>query len=157
MCYLRFFHVIIMASLLGKTALAAELTEVPFDSMPDAVKATLLTLVDKAHVSKISKISDDNSLRFEIEADKTDNQKPVVALDIVIADNGKIMKLAREVPYFVLSYPLMQTIENRYPGIKVSEVESIETHFFDVTAELDGQAIKFRLQENGQIQELNTP
>ena len=75
----------------------------------------------------------------------------------MIANNGKIMKLSHEVPYYALSYPQMQAIEKRYPGIAVSETESVETHYFDVVGKVNGQPVKFRLQEDNQIEELSLP
>ncbi|MGR8932438.1 MAG: hypothetical protein ACU836_17575 [Gammaproteobacteria bacterium] len=157
MSYKPFFTVVLMTLAIGKAALAAEITEVAFDTLPDTVKTTVLSYVDKKGVSKTSKISDEGSIRFEIEADKVENDKSVVALNIVIAENGKIMKITHEVPYFALSYDLMQAVEKRFPGIKVTEAESVENHYFDVIGELNGQPLKFRLQENGMIEQLNLP
>lgn len=134
-------------------ALAATLSEVPFDSLPDAVKTTALSIIDKPNISKVSKIDDNGLVRFEIEADKTENNRPVVSWDVVIAVNGKIMKLAKEVPFFELSFPQMQALEQRYPGIKVIEAESVDLHFLDVIGTVDGQDIKLRLYEDGLIEE----
>lgn len=134
-------------------AFAATLSEVPFDSLPDAVKTTALSIIDKPNISKVSKIDDNGLVRFEIEADKTENNRPVVSWDVVIAVNGKIMKLAKEVPFFELSYPQMQALEQRYPGIKVTEAESVDLHFLDVIGTVDGQDIKLRLYEDGLIEE----
>ncbi|WAR44348.1 hypothetical protein [Methylomonas rapida] len=139
--------------LLSHGALAATLSEVPFDSLPDAVKTTALNIIDKPNISKVSKIDDNGLVRFEIEADKTENNRPVVSWDVVIAVNGKIMKLAKEVPFFELSYPQMQAMEQRYPGIKVIEAESVDLHFLDVIGTVDGQDIKLRLYEDGLIEE----
>lgn len=92
---------------------------------PDSVRAiagagtkTVLEILDRPQISKINRISDNNLLRFEIEADKTENNQELMTWDIVVAANGKLMKLSKEVPYFALSYPQMQTIEARYPASK---------------------------------------
>lgn len=136
-----------------KWVLAAEITEIPFDALPEAVKSTTLSIIDKQNISKISKITENNLLRFEIEADKTENNQDIVTWDLVIAANGKVMKLAKEVPFFELSYPQMQALDQRYPGLKVTEAESVDVHFFDVVGTVNGQKVKLRLYEDGLIEE----
>ncbi len=140
-----------------KGALAAEMTEVPFDTLPEAVKTTALGIIDKPNISKIYKINDNNLLRFEIEADKTENNQEVITWDLVIAANGKIMKLAKEVPFYQLTYPQMQALEQQYPGIKVIELESVDIHFYDVVGTVNGQNIKLRLYEDGLIENQSIP
>lgn len=140
-----------------KWVLAAEITEIPFDALPEAVKSTTLSIIDKQNISKISKITENNLLRFEIEADKTENNQEVITWDLVIAANGKIMKLAKEVPFYQLTYPQMQALEQQYPGIKVIELESVDIHFYDVVGTVNGQNIKLRLYEDGLIENQSIP
>ena len=148
---------ILAAVLIGNTTQAAEINEITFDNLPDSVKNTVLGLIEQKQISKIAKIDDNSLIRYEIEADKTENNKPVTSWDIVIANNGKLMKLAKEVPYYTLTYPQMQTIEKRYPGIKVTEAESVDIHFFDVIGDVDGQPVKFRFYEDGAIEDQTQP
>ncbi|AEF99259.1 hypothetical protein [Methylomonas methanica] len=147
----------LLVCLLGANAEAAEVTEVSFDALPEAVKTTARGIIDKQSISKISQVNDNSLIRFELEADKIQNDKSVVRLDLVIAANGKLMKLAREVPYYSLSYPQMQLIEKRYPGIKVTEAESVDIHFFDVVGDMAGKPVKFRLYEDGLIEDQSAP
>lgn len=147
----------LLVCLLGANAKAAEVVEVSFDALPEAVKTTTLGIIDKQSISKISQVNDNNLIRFELEADKTENDKSVTRLDLVIAANGKLMKLAREVPYYSLTYPQMQAIEKRYPAIKVTEAESVDIHFFDVVGDMAGKPVKFRLYEDGLIEDQSTP
>lgn len=153
MFYAKFLIALLMVLFHLNTAVAAEITQVKFDSLPEAVKKTTLAIIDQKDISKLSQINDNNLIRFEIEADKTENNQDVVALELVIASNGKLMKLAKEVPYYALSYPQMQEIEKRYPGIKVTEAESVDLHFYDVVGNINGQAINFRLYEDGLIED----
>lgn len=146
-----------LVCLLGTNANAAEVVDVSFDALPAAVKTTALGIIDKQAISKISQVNDNNLIRFELEADKTENDKSVTSLDLVIAANGKLMKLAREVPYYALTYPQMQAIERRYPGIKVTEAESVDIHFFDVVGDMAGKPVQFRLYEDGLIEEQANP
>jgi hypothetical protein len=148
---------VLLVCLIGTNTNAAEVVDVPFDALPEVVKNTALSIIDRQDISKISQITDDNLVRFELEADKTERDKSVTALDIVIAGNGKLMKLAREVPYYTLSYSQMQQIEKYYPGIKVTEAESVDLHFFDVVGELAGKPVKFRLYEDGLIADQANP
>lgn len=147
----------LLVCLLGTHAKAAEVVDISFDALPEAVKSTTLGITDKTSISKISQVNDNNLIRFELEADKTENDKSVTKLDLVIAANGKLMKLAREVPYYSLTYPQMQQIEKRYPGIKVTEAESVDIHFFDVVGDMAGKPIKFRLYEDGLIEDQSKP
>lgn len=153
MFYAKFLIALLMILFHLNTAVAAEITQVKFDSLPEAVKKTTLAIIDQKDISKLSQINDNNLIRFEIEADKTENNQDVVALELVIASNGKLMKLAKEVPYYALSYPQMQEIEKRYPGIKVTEAESVDLHFYDVVGNINGLAINFRLYEDGLIED----
>ncbi|OAI16351.1 hypothetical protein A1359_08395 [Methylomonas lenta] len=153
MFYAKFLIALLMVLFHLNTAVAAEITQVKFDSLPEAVKKTTLAIIDQKDISKLSQINDNNLIRFEIEADKTENNQDVVALELVIASNGKLMKLAKEVPYYALSYPQMQEIEKRYPGIKVTEAESVDLHFYDVVGNINGLAINFRLYEDGLIED----
>lgn len=153
MFYAKFLIALLMVLFHLNTAVAAEITPVKFDSLPEAVKKTTLAIIDQKDISKLSQINDNNLIRFEIEADKTENNQDVVALELVIASNGKLMKLAKEVPYYALSYPQMQEIEKRYPGIKVTEAESVDLHFYDVVGNINGLAVNFRLYEDGLIED----
>jgi len=126
---------------------------VPFGALPEAVKKTTLNYMEKQHISKITQISDEGHVKFEIETEKAENNKNIIAQDIVISSDGKIMKLSQEVPYFSLPFDQMKEIEKRYPKIKVDEVESVQVHYSDVLGTVNGQKIKFRLFANGAIQE----
>lgn len=64
--------------------------------------------------------------------------------------------MTQEVPYFALSFAQMQEIEKRFPEIKVNEVEATEIHYFDVLGEVNSQNIKFRIFDNGAIEEIKT-
>lgn len=153
MFFAKFLIALLMVSFHLNSAVAAEITQVKFDSLPEAVKNTTLAIIDQKDISKLSQINDNNLIRFEIEADKTENNQDVVSLELVIANNGKLMKLAKQVPYYALTYPQMQEIEKRYPGIKVTEAESVDLHFYDVIGNINGQAVNFRLYEDGLIED----
>ncbi|WP_031436743.1 hypothetical protein [Methylobacter tundripaludum] len=133
---------------------AKEVVEIQFGALPDAVKKTTLDYIEKQHITRITKVTGEGLVKFEIETDKVENNKDIITQDIVIASNGKIMKLSQEVPYFSLPFEQMQEIEKRYPKIKVDEVESIQIHYFDVFGIVNGQKIKFRLFANGAIEEI---
>jgi hypothetical protein len=141
----------------ANSALAGDIIDVQFDALPAAVKTTVLGILQQKEISKISQINDNGLLRFEIEADKTENNKAVTNWQLVVADNGKLMKLAKQVPYYTLTYPQMQIVEKRYPHIKVTEAESVDIHFFELIGNVDGKAVKFRLYEDGLIEELPEP
>lgn len=138
----------------GSFVWAEETAEIKFEALPDAVKKTALDYMEKNRITKITKISDKDHVKFEIETDKTENNKDIIAQDIVIASSGKIMKLTQEVPYFALPFEQMNEIEKRYPGIKVNELESVQIQYFDVLGAVNGQNIKFRLFANGAIEEI---
>jgi len=142
-------------SFLMPTAYAVETNEISFDALPEAVKTSALQIIEKKAISKVTQINENNLIRFDIEADKTENKQEVTSWDVIIASNGKIMRITKQVPYYTLSYPQMQEIEKRYPGIKVSEVESVDIHYFDVAGEVDGKPANFRLYEDGLIEEQN--
>ncbi|MDD4915882.1 MAG: hypothetical protein PHW13_12690 [Methylococcales bacterium] len=137
----------------ANAVLAEDAVDIKFADLPDAVKTTALQTVEMSRISKVTRISDNQTVKFRIETDKVENSKNFIYRVVVMADNGKIMKLTQEVPYFTLSYPQMQAIEKRYPGIKVKELESVETRHYHVLAEVNGQPLKFRFYDNGAIEE----
>jgi hypothetical protein len=136
------------------TVFAEEAVEIPFETLPDTVKKTTLDYMEKQRITKITSISDEGHVKFEIETDKAENNKDIIAQDIVTSSDGKIMKLSQEVPYFSLPFEQMEEIEKRYPKIKVDEVESVQVHYSDVLGTVNGQKIKFRLFANGAMQEI---
>jgi hypothetical protein len=138
----------------GSTVWAEDVDEIKFEALPDVVKKTALAFMEKNRITKITKISDKDHVKFELETDKTENSKDIISQDIVIANSGKIMKLTQQVPYFALPFEQMNEIEKRYPGIKVNELESVQIHYFDVLGDVNGQKIKFRLFANGAIEEI---
>ncbi len=129
-----------------------EVEVIKFESLPDVVKKTASSFFNIKNITKITKISDEEEhIRFNLESDKTFNKKGFIAKEIILANNGKIIKLVREVPYFALSSNLMNEIQKKFPDIKVNEVESVQYHYFDVSGELNGQKTQFRLYEDGTI------
>jgi hypothetical protein len=112
--------------------------------------------MDIAHISSLSKITENDQVKFELKADKVENKKDIIAQDMLIASNGKIIRLVQEVPYFALSYEQMQEIEKHYPNIKVNEVQSVETHYFNVLGQVHQQNVQFKITDDGIIEENQT-
>lgn len=138
----------------GNRVFAEEAVQIQFKALPDAVKKTASDFVKKQRISKITKISDGEHVKFKIESDQMENHKNIIAQDIVIASSGKIIKLTQQVPYFSLPFEQMNEIEKRYPGIKVAEVELVQIHYFDVLGSANGQNVKFRIFADGTIKEI---
>ncbi len=132
-------------------AFGKEVEIVKFDSLPDAVQKTALSFFNAKNITQITKISDEGHIRFKLESNKTFNKKNFIAKEVVLANNGKIIKLTREVPYFALSSDLMNEVEKHFPDIKVNQVESVQYHYFDISGELNGQKTQFRMYEDGSI------
>lgn len=135
-------------------ARSEEAVEIKFETLPDAVQKTALIFLEKQQISKTTKITDNGHVKYEIMSEKIENKKDVITQNIMIADNGKIMKLSRQVPYFALTFEQMQEIEKHYPAIRVDEVKSVETHYYDVLGTVNGQKTQFRIFENNAIEEL---
>ena len=140
----------------GNAVFAEEVVPIQFGKLPDAVKKAASFFIQKQRITKITKISDGDHVKFMIESDQVENKKNIVAQNLVIASNGKIMKLAQQIPYFSLPFEQMNEIEKRYPGIKVDEVESVQIHYSDVLGTASGKKIKFRIFANGAIEEIHS-
>ena len=147
------FTILILVVFICNPLLAEQIVEIKFESLPDAVKKTSLFYIGKQNISKILKIDDGALVKFEVKADKIENNKNIRAQDIIIASTGKVIKFTQEVPYFSLSFEQMQEIEKHFPNIKVNELESVEIHYYDVLGEVNGQKVKLRLFENGAIEQ----
>jgi hypothetical protein len=138
----------------GNAVFAGEAVQIQFGELPDAVKKAASDFIQKQRITKITKISDGDHVKFMIESDQVENKRNIVAQNMVIANTGKIMKLVQQVPFLSLPFEQMNEIEKRYPGIKVDEVESVQIHYSDVLGTASGQKIKFRIFANGAIEEI---
>ena len=133
---------------------ANETMEIKFDALPKAVQRTVLKIVEKHHIYQIDRISDRRHVMFEIKSSKPVDKNNFFDTDITLAKNGRIIKLKKEVTVFALPFKVMKQITHLYPDIELDKVEATELRFFELTGTVKGQKLKFKILENGEIQEL---
>ena len=136
-------------------AIANEAVDIRFDTLPKAVQKTVANIVEKHHIYKIKKIIDESHVKYEIMSTKPVNNKDFLDTDITVASNGRMIKLKREVSVFSVPFKITKQITHQYPDIKVDQIKRVELYYFELTGTAQGKKLKFKLFENGEIQEIH--
>ncbi len=145
---------LIIFSLISTVALAAEeRTEIEFNALPEAVRYTVSRFIDQKDITSIARVADDGYVKFEIKSTKTVNNKDFVETDMTVAADGEMMKMAKEAPLFDIPFPVMKQVNQRYPNLKVDEVEMVKTRYFLLTGKTDGRPVTLKINDDGEIQE----
>ncbi|MGR9114282.1 MAG: hypothetical protein ACU85E_00840 [Gammaproteobacteria bacterium] len=146
-----------MLSIISAVTLAAEeRSEMNFDALPEAVRNTVSHFIDQRNISKIEKVTDDGYIKFEIISTKTSDNKEFIDTDMTVAADGEVMQLVKEAPAFAIPFPVMQQINQRFPSLKVDEVEIVQTRHFLLKGKTNGQPINLKIYDDGAIQEMPT-
>ena len=146
---------LVILSLLSTSAVAAEeRSEMKFDALPEAVRNTVSHFIDQKNITQIEQVTDDGYVKFEIKSSKTVENKEFVDTDMTVAADGEIMSIAKLAPEFAIPFPVMKQVVQRYPGLKVDEVEIVQTRYFLLTGKANGQSVNLKIYDDGVIQEI---
>jgi hypothetical protein len=146
----------IIFSLISSVTIAAEERyTIKFNALPDAVRTTVANFINQDNITKIEKITDTGYVKFEIVSTKTVNNKDFIDTDMIVAADGAIIKMAKEVPYFDIPFPIMNQLNQLYPNLKVDEVESVQKRYFQLTGKNNGQPVNLKIFDDGEIQDLS--
>ncbi|MDO9161959.1 MAG: hypothetical protein Q8N35_09610 [Methylococcaceae bacterium] len=145
----------IVFSLISPLAFAVEQrAAIKFNALPEAVRITVSNSMAQDSISNIEKVTDTGYVKFEIVSTKTVNNKTLIDTDMIVAADGAIIKMTKEAPYFDIPFPVMNQLNQRYPNLKVDEVESVQTRYFHLTGKNNGQSINLKIFDDGEIQDL---
>jgi hypothetical protein len=145
----------IIFSLISSVTIAAEeRSTIKLTALPDAVRTTVANSIDQKTITKIEKVTDTSYVKFEIQRTKTVNNKDFIDTDMIVAADGAIIKMAIEVPFFDIPFPIMKQLNQFYPNLKVDEVESVQTRYFQLTGKNNGQPVNLKINDDGEIQDL---
>jgi hypothetical protein len=145
----------IIFSLISSVTIAAEeRSTIKYNDLPDVVRTTVTNSIDQNTITKIEKVTDTGYVKFEILSTKTVNTKDFIDTDMIVAADGAIIKMAKEVPYFDIPFPIMNQLNQLYPNLKVDEVESVQTRYFQLTGKNNGQPVNLKISDDGEIQDL---
>jgi hypothetical protein len=145
----------IIFSLMSFVTIAAEeRSTIKFNALPDAVRATVANFIDQNNITKIEKVTDAGYVKFEIVSTKTVNKKDYIDTDMIVAADGAIIKIAKEIPFFDIPFPIMKQLNQLYPNLKVDEVESVQKRYFQLTGKNNGQPVNLKIYDDGEIQEI---
>lgn len=150
----KYFGWVILSLISTATIAAEERSAVKFDALPEAVRNTVSHYIDQKNISKIEQVADTGYVKFEIESTQTVNKKDFVEIDMIVAADGEIIKMAKEAPYFELPFPVMNKLNQLYPNLKVDEVESVQRRYFQLTGKNNGLAVNLKVYDDGEIQEI---
>jgi len=145
---------LLLLSLMSTIAIAEERLALNYDALPKAVQTTVSRYIDQAHISKIEQVTDTGYIKFEITSMKAVNNKDFINIDLTVSSTGEIIKMAKEVPFFDIPFSVMKQVNQRYPNLKVDEVESVRTRYFHLTGKSNGQPVNLKINDDGEIQEL---
>ena len=146
---------IIFGLILSITIAAEERSTIKFNALPDAVRTTVTHFINQDNITKIEKVTDTGYVKFEIVSTKTINNKDVIDTDMIVAADGAIIKMAKEIPYFDIPFPIMNQLNQLYPNLKVDEVESVQKRYFQLTGKNNGQKVNLKIFDDGEIQDLS--
>jgi len=145
----------IIFSLISSVTIAAEeRSTVKFDALPVAVRTAVANFINQDNITKIEKVTDTGYVKFEIVSTKTVNNKDFIDTDMIVAADGAIIKMAKEVPFFDIPFPIMKQLDQLYPNLKVDEVESVQKRYFQLTGKNNGQPVNLKIYDDGEIQDL---
>jgi len=145
----------IIFSLISSVTIAAEeRSTIKFNDLPYIVRTTVTNYIDQNTITKIEKVTDTGYVKFEILSTKTVNTKDFIDTDMIVAADGAIIKMAKEVPYFDIPFPIMNQLNQLYPNLKVDEVESAQMRYFQLTGKNNGQPVNLKISDDGEIQDL---
>ena len=150
----KYYGLIILSLISTATIAAEERSAVKFDALPEAVRNTVSHYIDQKNISKIEQVSDTGYVKFEIESTQTVNKKDFVEIDMIVAADGEIIKMAKEAPFFELPFPVMKKLNQLYPDLKVDEVESVQRRYFQLSGKNNGLAVNLKVYDDGEIQEI---
>ncbi len=145
----------IIFSLISSATIAAEeRSTIKFNALPDAVRATVANFIDQNNITKIQKVTDTGYVKFEIVSTKMVNNKDYVDTDMIVAADGEIIKIAKEIPFFDIPFPIMKQLSQFYPNLKVDEVKNVQKRYYQLTGKNNGQPVNLKIYDDGEIQDL---
>lgn len=133
-----------------------ERNDIKFEAMPESVRATVSNFIKADNITKIEQVSDDGHIKFEITSNKTVGNKEFTDMAMTVATDGEIMKISKEVPVFKIPFPIMQEINRQYPGLKVNEVEIVQTRHFLLQGNKEGQPVNLKIFDDGTIRDVSS-
>lgn len=145
----------IIFSLISSVTIAAEeRSTIKFNDLPGVARTTVANFIDQNTITRIEKVTDTGYVKFEIISTKTVNNKDFIDTDMIVAADGAIIKMAKEVPYFDIPFPIMNKLSKLYPNLKVDEVESVQTRYFHLTGKNNGQSVNLKIDDDGEIKDI---
>lgn len=153
MCYKKIGW-IIFSLISSVTSAAEERFTIKFEALPKEVRTTVANSIDQNTITKIEKVIDTGYVKFEIVSTKTVNNKDFIDTDMIVAADGAIIKMAKEIPFFDIPFPIMKQLNQLYPNLKVDEVESVQKRYFQLTGKNNGQPVNLKIFDDGEIQDL---
>lgn len=149
------YGLVILCSVSAAALATEQRSEIEFDAMPEAVRNTVSRFIDQNTITRIQEVTDDGYVSFEIKSTKTVGDKEFVATDMTVATDGEIMRLAKEAPAFAIPFPVMKRVNQQYPGLKVDEVEIVQTRYFILKGKADGRTVNLKIYDDGAVHEIS--
>ncbi len=127
---------------------AEKSTIIQFKDLPIAVQDTALKHVSSNDITKIERIKEEETIKYEIESSHQG-----VTKDITVAGNGALLETEQGVSFSQLPKEAQHQINKDYPGIKINELESATLHYYDVQGVVHGKVVEFRVFATGDIED----
>ncbi len=127
---------------------AKETSEIKFEKLPVDVQVSALKHLYLSNITKVKVIQDKGVTKYKIESENNDISK-----DISFAVNGLVLEIKQGMQYAQLPIAVRQAINNVYPKINITEVESLQEFYFDLKGEVNGKAIEFKVLPLGNIKD----
>lgn len=145
------YLVTIVTALVFATAVNAEETQnITYAQLPKAVQSAALKHLDRSSITKVEAIQEEGSVKYEIES--THNG---IGKDITFASDGSILEIEQAVKFKELPAAVQNTIKKRYPKLDITELESVQTFFFNVEGTQAGKSVEFKVLASGKMVDEN--
>tara|TARA_R110001592_G_scaffold123666_2_gene331852 strand:+ start:3771 stop:4241 length:471 start_codon:yes stop_codon:yes gene_type:complete len=138
----------LLFSAFSLSALAENTKEIHFKQLTPSVQREILKHVSVHSIKKIEVIHDENTTKFEIESIQDGLNK-----DITLSKHGAIIEIEQSSSLNKLSTSALQAIKHDYPGLKIAEIESVQTFYTAIEGTVKGKNVAFKVFSSGDIED----
>jgi len=124
---------------------------IPFNALPHQIQQAVLKYTKEANIKKIELIQDEGVIKYEIES-----MENGLGMGITFAENGGILEVEKSMALFSLPAAALAEIKKDYPTIKIQNVESVQSYYYEVEGTMDGKKVQIKVLATGDIEDENT-
>lgn len=129
---------------------AAEKVEIDFSQLPLAVQETALGYTKQESITHVEATKGEENTIYELEMIING-----VSTDVTVTQDGSVLEIGKAAKVYQLSTEARRAIEKNYPGIKVTQIESVQSFYTAIEGTVDGRNVQFNIFATGDIEDDN--